>query len=166
MGRYKLKKIGKKILTITLVVILMYSLVVGIVSAVIPTINVDPESPTPQSTVKFTSEIDDQNVQEVRLLFQECNANTGICHERKNLSMSEISEGTYETSVAMEFGDTTYIQYSLNVKTSGGWMEYLEGTKKNLNTQQNDGNGTPGFEFIIFISAAIFIISLIYKRRR
>ena len=161
-----MKKTAAKILTIVFGVILIHGLFVGFVSAINPTIDVDPESPTPKSTVNFTSEIEDQDVQEVRLLFQECNANTGICHERRNLSMSEVSEGTYETSVTMEFDDTTYIQYSLNVKTSVGWTEYLGGTKKDLNTQQNSDNGTPGFEFIIFISAAIFIISLIYKRQR
>ncbi len=162
-----MKRIGKNILTITLVVILVYSLGIRIVTAIDPTIDIDPESPTPKSTVKFTSELEDQNVIEVRLMLQECNANTGICHEpRENLSMSEISEGVYETSVTLKFEDTTYIQYSLNVKTGEGWAQYLDGTKKNLNLQQNNGSGTPGFEFILLILAAILIISIFYKRRR
>ena len=161
-----MKRIGKNILTITCVVILVCSLGVGIVSAIIPTINVDPESPTPKSTVKFTAQVDDQNVIEVRLLFQECNANTGICHKRENLSMSEINDGEYETSVTMKFEDTTYIQYSLNVKTGEGWAQYLEETKKDLNLQNNNGNDTPGFEFILTFVATILIISIFYKRRR
>lgn len=145
----------------------MCSLSVGIVSALIPTINIDPESPTPKSTVKFTSEVEDQNVIEVRLLIQECNANTGICHEpRENLSMSKISEGVYETSATLKFEDTTYIQYSLNVKTGEGWVQYLEGTKKDLNLQNNNGNNTPGFEFILAILATILIIPIVYKRKR
>ena len=161
-----MKRIGKNILTITLLLILVYSFGVGIVSAIDPTIDIDPGSPTPESTVKFSAEVDDQNVIEVRLLFQECNANTGICHERENLSMSKISEGQYETSVTLKFEDTTYIQYSLNVKTGEGWTQYLEGTKKDLNLQNNNGNNTPGFEFILIFLAAILIISIFNKRRR
>jgi hypothetical protein len=160
------KRICEKILNIAFGIILIYSLFVGSVSAINPTIDVDPESPTPKSIVNFTSNIDDQNIIEVRLLFQECSANSGICHERKNISMSKFNEDTYETSVIMEFDDTTYIQYSLNVNTIEGWVQYFEGSKKDLNLQQNNGVDAPGFELILFIASAIFITILIYKRQR
>ncbi len=145
------------------------------VNAADPTITVDPDPPVAESTVTFTAELDDEGIIDVWLKVQECNANTGICFpdSLQNISMSE-QDGKYIVSATLGHDDATYIQYTINVETSTGWIEYLKDTKINLSEKPNgngttngggDDNGTPGFEIITLLFAVLVGVSL-YKRKR
>ena len=147
----------------------------NLVNAANPTVSVNPDPPVVQSEVTFTVEVDDQDVVGVWLKVQECNANTGICFPEtlKNLSMSE-QDGNYTVSTTLTHKDSTYIQYTIYVQNTSGWIEYLKDTKINLAEKPNgngvtngdgDSNGTPGFE-VIFVLLAIIIGVTLYKRKR
>ena len=139
-----------------------------------PTMEIYPEKPAPGSTVAFTAEVTDENVTGVWLLFNECKSGD-LCYVRQNVSMDPIGDDKYEVEVTLEHEDATYIQYWLEVETSDGWQEYLKISKVYLEEKQNGGNSnngdgedkdTPGFEFIGVIISAMFILLIIYKRKR
>lgn len=150
-----------------------------------PTIEIKPQSPTPESTITFTATVKDENTTEVWLHIQECDENTGICFSDsvKNESMTNLGSGKYEVSITLLHDDATYIQYWIDVKTSDLWNDYLKGpdgkgTKKTLSEPVNgddddstvnggDKNGeTPGFEFIGVLISVIFILLMFNKRKR
>lgn len=156
---------------------LCLTIISGFVVADEPTLELNPEKPYPQSDVTFTAEVTDENILEVRLEIQECNANTQICYPKQNLSMTEVSTGTYESTVTLQHADATYIQYTLKIKTTDGWDEYFKETKVNLSEKPSNGdtngdkNGntnedTPGFEFVGLALSVMFIMFILYKRKR
>ena len=157
--------------------LVMSLLMTSLIVAAEPTVTLDPEAPKPEATVTFTATVDDDNVSSVWLNIQECTAVTGICFgdSKQNLSMTEQADGTYEASATLTHDDATYVQYTLFVETSEGWIEYLTDTKSNLDIESDDdgttngdgngGGGIPGFE-IIAVLAAISIAIIILRRKR
>jgi len=140
-----------------------------------PTIEITPQSPTPESTITFTASVKDENTTDVRIVIQECDANTGICFTKQNISMNSVDLDTYEISFTLEHSEATYIQYSLVVNSNEDWKTYLDKTKFNLTEKQNGDNGknnnnkdndTPGFEFIGVLISVIFILLIFNKRKR
>jgi hypothetical protein len=166
----------RRILIIAIAIIGFFiSTVTNVSSAIEPTVDIKPASPTPESTITFTATVEDENTTEVRLVLQECDGNTGICFTKQNISMNTIDIYTYEGSFDLEHSEATYIQYSLVVKSNEGWKTYLDKTKFNLSEKQNDDNGkdgsnndndTPGFGFIVVIISVIFILIILNKRKR
>ena len=144
-----------------------------------PTVTLDPASPELQGEVTFTATVDDENIVGVFLEIQECDANLGICYPdtQQNLTMLEQTNGSaiYTATATLIRTDVTYLQYTLNVETSEGWVKYLEKTKVNLTLDQDDngdtnggtdnGSGTPGFEIILVMISLLVAVSL-YKRKR
>jgi hypothetical protein len=154
-------------------------------AAKIPTLEIKPINPVPESTLTFTAKVEDENTTEVRLTIQECNGNTGICFQKRNLSMNSIDTDFYEVSVDLEHNDATYIIYWIEVKTSERWNSYYKGEDgkgsqitlsepvsddddddiTNNNGKDNNGS-TPGFEFIGLFLSVIFILLILNKRKR
>ena len=171
-----MKNNTKRILIITITILGFFMSIFNNVSAVNePIIEIKPESPAPESTITFTATVQDENTTDVRIVFQECDANTGICFTKQNISMNSVGLDTYEISFALEHSEATYIQYSLLVKSNEGWKTYLDKTKFNLTEKQNGDNGkdnnnkdndTPGFEFIGLFISVIFIMLIFNKRKR
>jgi hypothetical protein len=140
------------------------------VQAAEPTMTISPTQPAPLSTITFTAQVDEPATA-VRLLIQECNAHSGVCYARQNLSMTDLGDGSYKTTVTLEHQDATYIQYSLLVQTDGGWTPYLEETKVTLQQQSNNNsggntNGSPGFEVAAVLLAATFIMMFVFWHKR
>jgi hypothetical protein len=166
----------RRILVIAIAILGVYMLIFNNVWAENePTIEIKPESPVPESTITFTATINDENATDVRIVFQECDANTEICFTKHNISMNSVDLDTYETSFTLEHSEATYIQYSLVVNSNEGWKTYLDKTKFNLTIKQNDDNGkdnnnkdndTPGFEFFGILISVIFILLIFDKRKR
>jgi hypothetical protein len=170
-----MKKKNNKILMVSILILGLNIAIVNNVSAIDePTLDIDPEKPTPKSTITCTATVEDQNVIEVWLEIQECDINTGICFTKQNLTMDLVDTNTYETAVTLEHAEATYIQYSLIVRNDIGWNTYLKNTKVNLSEKQNgedgkngnDDNGTPGFElFSVFISLMLMMFIYIKRKR-
>jgi len=143
------------------------------VGAAEPTITIDPESPAPASEVTFSVEISDDNVSEVWLIVTECKGST-FCYTPQNVSMSEseVENNTYEVDVTLEYDDSTYITYSVNVKSDVGWEKSEDHTvylsvpsNGDQSSNGDDNNQTPGFELIPMM-LSIAIIVFIFKRKR
>lgn len=154
--------------TITLIVLLNISLV--IVSAQPPTVTINPQQPYPQSTATFTANVPEIEVTNIYIVVQECNGKTGICYpDEQNSSMTQKSASSYESTITLKHNDATYIQYTLVVKNDQGWTKYLDLTKVYLSEKPSNNNGSsdsPGFEFIGLTFSIMFILLIIYKRRR
>jgi hypothetical protein len=171
-----MKKNTVKILIIAIAIFGFYISTFSNVSAENePTMEIKPASPTPKSTITFTATLSDENTTDVRIVLQECDAKTGICFTKENISMNSIDTDTYETMFTLEHAEATYIQYSLVVNSNDGWKTYLDKTKFNLSEKQNGENGkndtnndndTPGFEFIGVFISVIFIFIILNKRKR
>ena len=178
-----MRKTMKNVLVATLVAGLCLS-IVGIASAEEPTFDeiiVTPEEPTRQSEVTFTVDITGDDIEEVRLIYKECNDE--FCHAKENISMAE-DDGTWDATTTLEWDDTTYCDCWLVIKSNGTWYDYetdnstwttftvVEGDD---GTDGNGGNGgdgtddtdggTPGFELILVMISIIVALS-IYKRKR
>jgi hypothetical protein len=136
------------------------------------TVDFIPEKPLPKDTIEVTAQITDTNINAVHVLIQECNENTGVCYTKKNYTMDEISDNIFSTSVSLEKDDATYLQYTITVHTSDGWIEYNKDTKLSYGKASSENNGktdsddTPGFEFIAFALSIMFISLILYRRKR
>ena len=170
---------NKKNIAKIIQLIIVWSLILQVVSIIPaePTIEITPTKPEAESDVTFEVDLSGENVQNVYLWIQECNVNTGICYTNDNVSMTETSNGIYETTFTLEHDDATYFQYSIIVNTGGGWQTFFEQTKVNLaeasnnnnngNTGNDDsGSDTPGFEFVALFMSVIFILLIMYRRKR
>jgi hypothetical protein len=134
-------------------------------------IEIIPEAPEPESDIEIKAFIDMEGIEQVYIIIQECDINTGICYERKNISLNKISDNTYSNSYKLKESKATYIQYNLLVKSDTGWETLIQEEKTNLLDTKNNGdvNGnedTPGFEIIASLLAIISIILLLNKRKR
>lgn len=83
----------------------------------------------------------------------------------QNISMGKIDDDTYEADVKLKQDDVNSLTYQIVVQSGGKWIEYKEyttalTTKSDKN--QNDSNGTPGFEIIILFLALVGFF--IFKR--
>ena len=173
-----MKKNTKNILIVTIVILGLHMSMVGSISAAnLPTMEIKPPNPAPESTISFTANIEDENTTEVWIHIQECDENAGLCFPDsvKNESMTDLGDGKYEVSIALIHDDATYITYWLEVKTSDAWSNYFKGTDgkgTEITLSESGGNGgdrsegTPGFEFIGVFISAIFILLILNKRKR
>lgn len=141
------------------------------VGAAEPTVTIDPESPAPASEATFNVEISDDNVSEVWLIVKECKG-SDFCYNPQNVSMSEVENNTYEVDVMLEYDDSTYITYGVNVKSDAGWEKSEDHTvylsvpsNGDQSGNEDDNNQTPGFELIPMM-LSIAIIVFIFKRKR
>ena len=165
----------RKSLKTSLIIVLMLGIFLFLSEVSIadePSIEIDPTSPTAESTVSFTAEISDEEVISVWLKCQECNRNIGICYTPGfNVSMDQIGTAyVYNTDVTLTHSDTTYIKYWVEVETESGWTKYsvkeidLSETSVEDNVENDSGN-SPGFELFIALSSVIFILWLYNKKR-
>ena len=163
-----MKSKKERILYAAAILLLLSNMSLVIASAQ-PTVSLDPEAPYPQSSVTFTANIADVEASNVYIVVQECNGASGICYpDEQNVSMTQKTADTYEATVTLKHSDATYIQYTLVTEYNGGWTKYLELTKVDLAEKPSDNgdssNGTPGFEFVSFAFAIMFISLILYRR--
>lgn len=148
---------------------------VSAVAAEFDQIILDPTVPHPKDTVMFSTKIKGENITDVFLIVQECNANTGVCYPRMNVSMTLDQSGEYETEVTLTHDDATYITYNVEVKDDTGWTA-SDSDKLNLDltsppndngSTNGNGNDTPGFEAITFlIGVCVTLILVLHSRKR
>jgi hypothetical protein len=180
-----MEKTMKNAIVIMLVAGLFLSLV-GIATAEEPTfgdITITPAEPTVLSDVKFSVEITGENITEVRLEVEEC-VGPDFCYAKQNVSMMELGEGLWETTVTLEHDDATVGHCWLVIKSNETWYNFApsvspdyESTDFDIMPEEDDGDdngggdgtddngGTPGFELVLVIISIIVAFS-IYKRKR
>lgn len=135
-------------------------------------ISVDPAEPTTKSTVTVSADLSGNNIEEVRLRLKECN--DVLCHRNQNLSMTE-TDGTYQASYTLEYDDSTYIEYWLEVKSDGNWYSYIDDSTRtdivksstpdpNNNGDSDNGSNSPGFE-IILLMLSLVVVFFIYNKK-
>ncbi|MFW6122430.1 MAG: Heimdall-CTERM domain-containing surface protein [Petrotogales bacterium] len=149
--------------------------IVGITTAEDPTygnITISPVEPARQSDVTFSVNITGVNIEEVRLILEECTDE--FCHPTTNLSMTQDGE-TWEVTKTLEYPDTTVGHVWLVIKSDGTWYNY-DSDKTDFTVVEgedgdnggNGGNGaddTPGFELVLIVISLVIALS-IYKRKR
>jgi len=136
-----------------------------------PSVTFDPTQPEALSTIKFTAEIDEENIISVDLVIQECTAI--LCYVKDSVAMTKISDKTYEKSYTLTRSDAIYLQYWIEVETDQGTTSYGEYTNITYKESTNGGtngngntNDTPGFELAGLILSVIFISFIFYRRKR
>ena len=163
-------KITKNIFIIILIILGLFLTNNSAIAENATTIEIIPESPEPKSEIEIIASIDMEGIEQVNILIQECDSNTGICYERHNISLSKVDDTEYKTSYALKESKATYIQYDLIIKTGLGWETLIKEEKTNLLISQDNDNGgngnqnTPGFE-ILGIFLGILLIILLFKKR-
>jgi len=172
--RYNVKKNMRKFLIAGIVFLGLCVSNSGVMAAIEPTIDLDPEEPTPQSTVIFTVIIpDSEKLSNVRLILKECKEGDICFTDSFNESMIEKDVNTFEAEITLKHDTATYIEYNVGYLENDVWNESdsekldlkIESNNGNSNSGNDNTNGTPGFEFIPFL-AAILIGLLICRRKR
>lgn len=146
----------------------------------------DPENPIKKSSVVvIVSVFDLGENDEISLFIKECDENTGICDEPRNITLTKIDgSDDYRAEVDLTFNSATYLDYWYEIYYNGEWIRDPEGLtdtygpvqygQDNGNGDTNGGttnggngndNGSPGFELIIMLIAIIIGIYW-FKRKR
>ncbi len=174
----KTKKLMPLFLSITLLILSISTTLAA------PTIEVNPSQPEPLGTVTFSAMIPDvEDIQKVTIRVQECGnePNFGyICYtDEFNKTMTKSADGTYSASITLAHENAIEIKYQLKYLTSQGWTSYPSDdlvkvdldTSDQTNGDSNGDNGdsssdTPGFEIITLFISVIFIMLILYRRKR
>ena len=169
MGR----NIIRNILVISIIIVL--GLHISAVNAIVTEPNVEkitlePEEPTPLSTITFTATINStEELDDVRLIVKECSE--VLCFiDGFNVSMGATSDGDYRVQVTLKHDDTIEIKYHLEIDSNGIWYHsdvtvFNLTTDANNKTNGNNTNSTPGFRSISFL-ITILIGLLLFRRER
>jgi hypothetical protein len=168
-----MRRISYSLLSVTIIFLLALSSSI-VIAENVTNVVIIPEKPKPQSDIQIQATIDLEDIENVYLLIQECDINTGICYERNNLTLARLNENTFKTSYTLKEAKATYIQYDLIVKTNLGWETLIKENKIDLDISQsngdnNGGNGdqdTPGFEAIGIFLGIIIMMLFMSKRKR
>ena len=173
--RDNVKKNMRNFLIATIVIVGLYVSTSGVMAAIEPTIVLDPEEPTPQSTVLFTVTIpDSETVSNVRLIVKECKDGDLCFTDSFNESMIEKDVDAFEVEITLKHDTATYIEYHVGYLDNDVWKESdsekldlkIESNNGNPNGENGNTNETPGFEAIGVLISAIFILLILNKRKR
>ena len=139
-----------------------------------PLVNVsfNPPEPTTLSALTATANItSDDEIQEVHIVFKECNPTT--CFRRENVTMT-LSDDNYSADIILEKEQVTFISYYFSIFSNDTWYETesanltLKASSGNENTDvdgSDDNNAMPGFELISFLIASVVLILFFYRKR-
>ena len=150
----------------------------SVTAEVFADISITPEKPEQLSTITITANItSDETIEEVFFNVHECKPS--LCFDIENISMDFDGEN-YIAEFTLVESETTYIEYWLDVNFGDSWdntstektnvTEKSEPNNGNGNgnggqTEDDNGDGSPGFE-IILLMIAVFITYIIFRRKR
>jgi len=175
MGGLRDMKIGKGRFFITVFVMLCLCLsTASIVSAVpsVDSIETDPESPKPLSTLKVIAAITGDNIESVTVTISECDSSQ--CYPdgvHINLPMTLNADGKYETEVTLTstVQSVNHVQYAFIVNDGEDHILTNDDFKTELDVETDNGgggdNGSPGFE-LVFVLMAVMVGVLLYRKKR
>jgi len=163
----------KKILIATIVILSFFASSLLVSAEPTYDITLNPSSPVKESTIKFTADVSNGTISEVRLIVKECKDD--FCYtDGFNVSMTKnASSGQYEKEIKLTHGEANNIEYWLVIKSNGVWYDFQEsylqkdlkasgGTNGNSNSNSKK---TPGFELIVFILSIAVLLFVIRQKR-
>jgi len=185
-----MRKTTNKAMVSILTLLLSTFVLLGAKAAMVPiatsftvdSVILTPEEPSKLGEITFSTQFSGEELTEIYVLVQECTPTLCYSRDELNGSMTLSDEGVYEATLTLTKDDATYIKYAFNGLTAMGW-EKTDYVRVNLSTDtdngdgngngdngdgtgdNNDTNGTPGFEVLLVLSA-VFIISVILTRKR
>ncbi|MBN1861200.1 MAG: hypothetical protein JW840_07045 [Candidatus Thermoplasmatota archaeon] len=162
---------NKQIMLLCILIIGMLGTTIGQAVTAEPQVEAvtfNPSDPTVQSTVTVTATISGDTIDAVYFIYKECDPE--LCKLTENVSMSETSEGVYETTFTLTYDKATYMTYHFNIYSGGSWKETdnVDVTlqpKQNGDTNGNDNNQSPGFE-LLFVLVALSILVIVFGKKR
>ncbi len=138
----------------------------GHANSKIEEIIIEPEYPTPLSTVNFTAIMkNNTDYEEIHLIFQEC-AEDLCFFPRLNQSMTLIDNNTYFSRVNLSIEKATQIKYFINFLENGNWNSTetyyvnLSDTYDENQIANNPRQSTPGFELVLMLFSIILFLTV------
>ena len=165
-----MKQSMEKIIIGVLIISILGILTTSITTAepTLESFTIDPEEPTPLSDITVTADIGGEGITAVVVHIKECNQDQGICFREQSTEMSELETGKYQAQFTLKETEADYIQYYFDITIDGEEVRFDETWTIDLLVDSNDNNGdngTPGFEFIILITA-IGAGFLLFRKKR
>jgi len=174
-----MKNRKRNIISIAIVILGLFISSAGVIAdPVVENITTYPTSPALLSTITVTVNITGENISSVDLMVSECDETVCFIYNAYQMNKTESGDWTAEATLQDDSGRSTHIEYRFGVNDSGvpytltdeNWRVDLatENGDQNGNggtTNNEDSNGSPGFE-IISLLVAVSIGLLLLKRKR
>ena len=142
-------------------------------------VETNPESPEPESTVTVTANITGDEISSVNLTVSECTdeGDNVACFAFQTVKMSLNSDGFYEANFTLKDaeGRSNHIKYELTVISNDTSFDFTDSSfRADLSEAPGDNNttptkeedkGIPGFE-IVFVLMALIIGLFLFKQKR
>ena len=144
-------------------------------------VEINPEKPKPNGEVTFTATINNvENIEKVVIVVEECGNEPGfgyVCYiDGFNETMSATDNDTYTATVTLKHKNAIELKYRLGYLTGNGWeweppsdenMVKVElDTSSSSTNDNNKSSESPGFEIIFLVLSTIFILLILYRRKR
>lgn len=144
-------------------------------------VEINPEKPKPGGEVTFTATINNvENIEKVVIIVKECGNEPGlgyVCYtDGFNETMSATNNDTYTATVTLKHKNAIELKYRLGYLTDNGWkweppsdenMVKVElDTSSSSTNDNNKSSESPGFEIIFLVLSTIFILLILYRRKR
>jgi len=153
----------------------MYLMTFGMIVAADPTLesfSIDPEEPAPLSDITVTADIGGEGITAIIVHIKECNDRPEypvVCFINQEITMSEVETGKFTASLTLQEERANYIQYYFDITINGEEVQLIDDSWTiDLLVDSNDNNGdngTPGFEFMVLITAIGLGFVLFRKKR-
>lgn len=130
--------------------------------------SIDPEEPAPLSDITVTADIGGEGITAVIVHIKECNKAQGVCFIQQSGTMTELETGKFQAQFTLKEDKADYIQYYFDITIDGEEVRLDETWTIDLLVDSNDNNGdngTPGFEFMVLITA-IGVGFVLFRKKR
>ena len=154
--------------TIVLLSFFLSATLFAVAEPVLESFTIDPEEPAPLSDITVTADIGGEGITAVVVHIKECNQDQGICFSEQSGKMNDLEPGKFQAQFTLKEKEADYIQYYFDIIIDGKEVRLDETWTIDLLVDSNDNNGdngTPGFEFIILITA-IGAGFLLFRKKR
>ena len=158
--------------TIVLLSFFLSSTIITAAEPVLESFTIDPEEPTPLSDITVTADIGGEGITAIIVHIKECNDRPEypvVCFINQEITMSEVETGKFTASLTLQEEKANYIQYYFDITINGEEVQLIDDSWTiDLLVDSNDNNGdngTPGFEFMILITAIGMGFVLFRKKR-
>ena len=139
-----------------------------IAEPVVEEIITEPVNPTHKSTFTVTAKITGEDVSSVNIIITECNDEVCIENEEYEMNQNDAGEWVAEPTLQDSSGASSFIKYEFEIIDNGEEYNIDEGFKVDIKAEpkdNNDDNGSPGFEMIVLLAAILLAIILLRKKR-
>ena len=130
---------------------------------------IDPKEPVPLSDITVTADIGGEGITAVVVHIKECSHVKEVCFSEQSGKMNDLEPGKFQAQFTLTEKEADYIQYYFDITIDGEEVRLLDDTwtiDLLVETNDNNGdNGTPGFEFMVLITA-IGVGFILFRKKR